>query len=144
MCISSECQGYSFEKVPLLKHHVTSYTYQYRMRWRHDVTAFLFSTLRLRHTPVTTPHVRHICFRQENGNQIINFYKIFSFFHKYFIILRTFSTWKQFGKKKCGEPHFLDTYLLDFFSCGYISFSIPDDCLRPKRGVLVRQWMELC
>ena len=37
MLISSACQGYSFEKVPLPKHHVASYTYQYRMRWRHIV-----------------------------------------------------------------------------------------------------------
>jgi len=41
-----------------------------------------------------SPHVRHICFRQENGNQkIINFYKILSFFkNKYCIILWQFST----------------------------------------------------
>ena len=37
MLISSACQGYSFEKVLLPKHHVASYTYQCRMRWRHIV-----------------------------------------------------------------------------------------------------------
>ena len=37
MLISSACQGYNFEKVPLHKHHVASYTYLYRMRWRHIV-----------------------------------------------------------------------------------------------------------
>ena len=37
MLISSACQGYSFENVPLPKHHVASYTYQYGMRWRHIV-----------------------------------------------------------------------------------------------------------
>jgi len=36
-------------------------------------------------------------------------------------------------EKKGGEPPFRDTYMLDIFSCGYISFSIADDCLRPKR-----------
>jgi hypothetical protein len=34
-------------------------------------------------------------------------------------------------EKKVGTP-FFDTYLLDIFSCGYISFSVPDYYLRPK------------
>ena len=38
-CISSGCQGYRFV---LRRLHVTSYTYRYRMRWRHEsaVTAY--------------------------------------------------------------------------------------------------------
>jgi len=39
---SSACQGYSFDNVPLIKHHVTSYTYQYRKQWHHDVAVATF------------------------------------------------------------------------------------------------------
>jgi hypothetical protein len=81
-----------------------------------------------------SPHVRHICFSQENGNQIIIFYKILSFSH---ILLSYVSSVHDKSWEKSGEtpPPFFITYLLDIFSCRYISFSIPDDCLRPKHVV---------
>ena len=34
-----------------------------------------------------------------------------------------------------GKPPFLDTYLLDIFTCGYISISTPDHCLRSRHVV---------
>ena len=52
-CINSGCQGYRFVLRGL---HVTSYTYRYRMRWRHEsaVTAYriTWNKRRLRHIHV--------------------------------------------------------------------------------------------
>lgn len=76
-----------------------------------------------------SPHVRHT-FHQENGNQKITFYKILSSFTN--TVLSYGSSVHDKSLKKRGKPLFLDTYLLDIFACEYISFSIPDDCPRPK------------
>jgi len=58
-CISSGCQGYRFV---LLRLHVTSYTYGYRMRWRHEsaVTAYKVtrSTRCLTHIHVNRDHAK--------------------------------------------------------------------------------------